>query len=393
MNRTSYYFEKIMSIPRESGNEGVIADYLCDFAKEKGLFYHRNEVHDVIIRKDNNSSKNIILQCHTDMVCVSMHKKDFGKEGIDWYIEEDFYKAKGTTLGADNGIGVAMILSLLEENQENFPNIEAVFTTQEETTMIGAEKLNYEKIRGKTLISLDGVEEGVLEVSSAGMCNISLVKTLNKLDDVERANCYKIKINNLLGGHSGDDIHKNRINAITLLFKILKDIFPIGVINVNGGSKDNVIASSASCEFISSLSINELKSIIDRYVSISEENGNKPKISIEEIKTIKGVYDFNSALKLINQLKQGVLTQNSCSFPVTSQNVGVINFNEGILEVKMSLRSSDKEDENKKLNEIENLAKENEFKYELKTKKPFFPYKENSKLTYTCLYGGRNIFK
>ena len=381
MNRTCYYFEKLMSIPRKSGNESMIADYLCDFAKEKGLPYHRNDVHDVIIKKNNNSSKNIILQCHTDMVCVSdtNNSKDFNKEGIDWYIEGDFYKAKGTTLGADNGIGVAMILSLLQETGD-LPNIEAIFTTQEETTMIGAERLEYEKINGKTLISLDGVEEGVLEVSSAGMCNISLVKKLNKIDRIADEKVYKLKIDNLLGGHSGDDIHKNRINAISLLFKVLKEISPIGVIGINGGSKDNVIASFASCEFVSLLDINELKVVVSKSSDISEENNNKPKISIEEIDEIKDAYDFKSVIKLINKFKQGVLTYNKNRFPITSQNIGVIDLNKERLEIQVSLRSSDIEEEIKKLNEIECLARENGFQYNLKVKKPFFPYKEDSKL-------------
>ena len=129
------------------------------------------------------------------MVCVNDIgvNKDFDNEGIDWYIDGDYYKAKGTTLGADNGIGIAMILSLLKENNNNFPNIEAIFTTQEETTMLGATNLHYSKLNGNTLISLDGIKEGDLEVSSAGMCNIELKKPLKEVPIPAYANAYEIE--------------------------------------------------------------------------------------------------------------------------------------------------------------------------------------------------------
>lgn len=169
------YFEEIMSIPRESGKEERIAQYLINYAKESNIEYHLGEYNTVLLRKNNNSDKTIILQAHSDMVCVSTKDYDFDNKGIPFYIDGDYYRAKNTSLGADDGIGVAIILAILQEN-ENMPNIEAIITTQEETTMLGAMNFDYSLITGKTLISLDGIREGEIEASSAGMSSITLSK-------------------------------------------------------------------------------------------------------------------------------------------------------------------------------------------------------------------------
>ena len=129
--------------------------------------------------------------------------------------------AKGTSLGADDGIGIAIILDILQES-ENMPNIEVMITTQEETTMLGAMNFDYSLITGKTLISLDGIKEADIESSSAGMCSITLSKKINYI--ANNNNEYKLSIKGLMGGHSGDDIEKNRANAIKVAFKMLQEV-------------------------------------------------------------------------------------------------------------------------------------------------------------------------
>ena len=173
------------------------------------------------MRKNNNSDKTIILQAHSDMVCVSTNDYDFDNKGISFYIDGDYYRAKNTSLGADDGIGVAIILAILQEN-ENMPNIEAIITTQEETTMLGAMNFDYSLITGKTLISLDGIREGEIEASSAGMSSITFSKKINYISD--NSKFYKLSVKGLKGGHSGDDINKNRTNAIKLITQILKNL-------------------------------------------------------------------------------------------------------------------------------------------------------------------------
>lgn len=172
------YFEEIMQIPRESGKEEKIAEYLVKFARENNLEYKVGKYNTVYLRKNNNSNKTIILQAHSDMVCVSTEGYDFDNKGIPFYIDGDYYKSKNTSLGADDGIGIAIILAILQEN-ENMPNIEIIITTQEETTMLGASNFDYSLIKGKTLISLDGIKEADIESSSAGMCSITINKEIN----------------------------------------------------------------------------------------------------------------------------------------------------------------------------------------------------------------------
>lgn len=157
MKRIFEIFEEILSIPRSSGNENQIANYLIDFAKKHNLESNKDKFNNVLIKKNNHSNKTIILQAHSDMVCVSDIEYDFDNKGIDFYIDDDYYKAKHTSLGADDGIGIAIILAMLEET-ENMPNIEAMITTQEETTMLGAMNFNYDLLSANTLISLDGIK-------------------------------------------------------------------------------------------------------------------------------------------------------------------------------------------------------------------------------------------
>ena len=162
MKNVLEYFEEIMQIPRESGKEEKIAQYLIDYAKTNNIEYKLGKYNTVFLRKNNNSEKTIILQAHSDMVCVSIDNYDFDNKGISFYIDGDYYKAKNTSLGADDGIGIAIILAILQEN-DNMPNIEVMITTQEETTMLGAINFDYSLLSSKTLISLDGIKEADIE--------------------------------------------------------------------------------------------------------------------------------------------------------------------------------------------------------------------------------------
>lgn len=380
MNNVCKYFEKIMSIPRPSGKEDKIANCLCEFAKARGLWFSKDKFHNVIIKKDNGSKKTIILQCHQDMVCVADAgvNKDFESDGIDWYVDGDYYKAHGTTLGADNGIGVAIILSILDEESKEFPNIEAVFTTQEETTMQGAINLNYDELKGKTLISLDGIKEGDLESSCAGMCNIELAKKLSEARLDAKDNIYELKIDGLLGGHSGDDIGKNRLNAIDLLFRLLKGLNATGIVSIEAGKSNNVIPSFANAIFITKLSENEVNKICNDFECLSEEGGNTPKIYCS-LKGAQGkAYELEGATELITTFNHGMIVGNSDGFPILSENMGAITLKDDTLKIALSIRSSDIKLENKQLEIIEKLSKDNGFDFDLVLRKPASPFKEDS---------------
>ena len=168
------YFYEISKIPRMSGKEEKIADYIENFAKERNLKYIRDIYNNIIIFKDstksNKSNESIMLQCHLDMVCEKEENSshDFEKEALDIYIEEDYIRARDTTLGADNGIGIAIILAILSFNKINHPKIEAIFTVQEETTMEGAKQIDVSMLESKKMICLDNMNEEELWIGCAG---------------------------------------------------------------------------------------------------------------------------------------------------------------------------------------------------------------------------------
>ena len=207
-------FIKLTKIPRSSGKEGKIADYLVEFAKERNLECFRDKYNNVIIKKKAKieNAKTIILQGHTDMVCEKEDgiEFDFDTMPIEAYIEDGWIKAKGTTLGADNGVGASMILSMLDENTDNV-NIEAVFTATEETSMNGANHIDASLLEGKTMINLDGTEESVVECACAGMLCLKVMSSFKK--EKSEFQGYRVSIKNLAGGHSGESIHEARGNA------------------------------------------------------------------------------------------------------------------------------------------------------------------------------------
>ena len=390
------YFEEIMAIPRESGKEEKIASYLINYAKENNLEYSLGKYNTVFLRKNNNSDKTIILQAHSDMVCVSTNKYDFDNKGIPFYIDEDYYKAKETSLGADDGIGLAIILAILQE-KDNMPNIEAMITTEEETTMLGASNFDYSKITGNTLISLDGITEADIESSSAGMCSLTIYKKISYKED---NNIYKLLISGLAGGHSGDDIHKHRCNAIKLAFRLLNKLEYKSIVDINIGKKDNVIPSEGYIIFSSNKSLEELNNILSNINIDLEEDDKDLSLTIEKYDDNKSIDESNDIYNFINEIKDGLLeTFKEDNFPLLSANIGKISIKNDNLEIKYSIRSSDKEKEDNLLKKLKELANKYNFKIIIDSKKPFFPFKEVSKIrkllanSYKKLYGKDTVIK
>lgn len=174
INEVLKYFYEINKIPRMSGKENKIADYIENFANKKNFKYIRDTYNNNIIIKEkskwNRSNESIMLQCHLDMVCEKEENSnhDFLNDGLEVYIDGDFIKAKNTTLGADNGIGIAIILAILNSNKINHPKIEAIFTVQEETTMEGAKNIDVSMLKSKKMICLDNMNEEELWIGCAG---------------------------------------------------------------------------------------------------------------------------------------------------------------------------------------------------------------------------------
>ena len=187
------------------------------FAKERGLEVEQDEANDVIIKKPGTpgyeNSEPVILQGHMDMVCEKTPDSDhdFKTDGLDLYVEDGYVKARGTTLGGDDGIAIAMAMAILDSNDIPHPPIEAVFTVDEETGMGGAEAVDLSGLKGKKLLNIDSEEEGVLTSGCAG--GIVFETLIPVTREAKEGTKVRIKVHGLLGGHSGNEIHRQRGNA------------------------------------------------------------------------------------------------------------------------------------------------------------------------------------
>ena len=220
------FFEEISAIPRGSGNEKGIADYIENFAKERNLWYVRDAVDNLLVRIEGSAGREnedaLLLQGHTDMVCEknSDTEHDFEKDPLKLYIDENgWLRAKGTTLGADNGVAVALMLLVLDGGLKSHMPVECLFTTSEEIGLDGAKAFDYSCVKATGMINLDSENEGIVTVSCAGGIRSDLMMKPNKVK-LEGA-ALEIKISGLMGGHSGAEINCGRANANKLMGRIL----------------------------------------------------------------------------------------------------------------------------------------------------------------------------
>lgn len=392
-NSASYYFEQILDIPRPSGNEEKIAGFLVHFAQLHNLEYEVDNFSNVIIKKKGTlpyKCDPIILQAHTDMVCTSNENYDFENKGIEWYLEDGYYKAKKSSLGADDGAGVAIILALLSDNSLEHPPIEAVFTVQEETTMDGAKNLNYKKLKGKRLISLDGTEEDKIEVSCAGMASIKVSAPYELVPSTKAS--YQLTISGLLGGHSGVDIDLNHGNAIKILANMLKDIKDLEIVSIEAGSKENVIPSSAKCIFNTN---HDFSANFQFFKTFYQTEYGTIKLDFRRMKTRELAIPVEKSLDIINflnKIEDGVLKRNDVGFPLTSSNLGVITQDSEKILIELSIRSSIVGFEDFYVSRAERVAKKYHLKYSLEDKKPFFTFREDSPLRQLLVETYQNMF-
>ena len=223
------YFEEISKIPRGSGNEKGISDYLAQEGRRLGLEVIQDETLNVIIKKEASkgyeNSPAVILQGHMDMVCEKNKDvdHDFSKDPIELEVKGDYLYAKGTTLGADNGIAVAMGLALLASGDIATPKLEVLFTVNEEVSMEGAMNLDGSVFDGRYIINLDSEEEGKITVSCAGGVT-AIAKIKKELKDISDKDIFAINIKGLKGGHSGIEIDKKRANSNILIGRILNNL-------------------------------------------------------------------------------------------------------------------------------------------------------------------------
>ncbi len=305
-----YYFDAITKIPHGSYHEKAISDYVVSFAKEHNLKCVQDKMWNVVIYKDASSGYEdydpIMLQGHMDMVCeaVSGLDFDFETQPIETYVDEDGrLRAKGTTLGADDGMGVAEMLAILSDDSLKHPPLECVFTVQEEVGLFGALGLDKTLIHSHRMISLDGGGEVMTSISSAGGVNV--INEI-KCDLVSNENpTYSLKVTGLTGGHSGGEIHKEKGNANKLVTRILKEMMKevnVSLVSIDGGTKDNAITRESIAVFSSSTS----KEVIETKVKELTD-----KIYVEFEDSDPG---FTSELELIE-------TSSTCMSEQSTKNV------------------------------------------------------------------------
>ncbi|MBN1037569.1 aminoacyl-histidine dipeptidase [Clostridium botulinum] len=355
-----YYFNEISRIPRGSGNEKGISDYLLNFGKNLGLEAIQDDALNIIIKKPASpgyeKSPIVIIQGHMDMVCEKNNEKvhDFTKDPIELVTKDDFIYASGTTLGADDGIAVAYAMAILEDNTIEHPAIEVLLTSDEEAGMSGAMALKSGCLDGKIVINLDSEDEGKLLVSCAG--GIRTKSTLNVQWENTKKNkkAFKLIIKGLSGGHSGSDIHLGRGNSNKLIGRVLKNILnqmELNLVSLNGGSKNNAIPREATAELL--IDADKEKELLNIISTLREEFKNEFRVKdtniqleIEELKeNIEKVFSKESTDNVINLLylyPNGINTVSSDIEGLTesSTNIGVLTTKEDHVEYDSAVRSS-----------------------------------------------------
>lgn len=406
------YFEEIISIPRGSGNEKAISDYLVSFAKENNLEYIQDKALNVIIKKEASKgyegSKPVILQGHIDMVCEKNKdtQHDFTKDPIIPVIKDDFVYAKGTTLGADNGIAVAMTLAILASKEIKHPAIEALFTTEEETGMGGAQALSKEYIKGRSLINIDSEEEGQLLVSCAGGVRNQIILPINYDHAPKGYSTFELTIRGLKGGHSGMEIDKGRANANKLMGRVLEALLiktEILLSSINGGSKNNAIpremdvifAVPSEDEEILHSEINNWQEIFQNEFRNSDKGIilNLTKLN-NEVKVITNS-QTEKAIKLLYMIPNGIETMSMAikGLVESSTNLGVVTTAEESIIYDSAIRSSVLSLRNEILEKTTLVAITFGASISTQSAYPEWQYNENSPLrdvfisTYKDMYG------
>lgn len=372
-------FAKISQIPRCSNDEEEISQFIYDFGLSLGLETSRDEYGNVLIikpaSKGYESHDSLVLQAHLDMVCEktedSLH--DFSCDPIELQVEGDIIKAKDTTLGADDGAGVALMMAILEDNRLDHPRLECLFTTTEETGMDGAIGLSENLLTGKNLINLDNEEDWVIIVGCAGGINAYL--DLNfKRERIDGLKNYQVKVSGLKGGHSGMMIDEPLLNAIKLLSSLLlklKAELSFKLQDINGGSKHNAIPSSAYA--VIGVEEDEEDSLKDEFLKISEELKSQYikreldlEFTLEQVDSHSDYIDPDASqriLRLISTHPHGVNTYDKeLDIVRSSNNLAIVKSDEESFSLQTSIRSSDEKDMKALKDEISSLAGKDGFK-------------------------------
>ena len=348
-------FEELCVIPHGSTHTKAISDWCVEFGKKLGLEHYQDEANNVILiapaTPGYETAPAVILQGHLDMVCEKEPgcAKNMDAEGLDLFVEGDVVGARGTTLGSDDGIAVAMALAALEDRTMPHPRLEAVLTTEEEIGMMGAAALDVSPLRGRTMLNIDSEVEGVFTVGCAGgsrvSCRLPLVRA--PFDGETLA----IRVGGLVGGHSGVEIDKGRANADMLLGRLLKAASAaaeVRLVSAQGGSKDNAIPTAAEAVFVTADS-GAVREVVEKLtVDLKKEyRAADPglTVAVEPGVACWPPMDADTtekAICLLLCLPNGIqaMSMDIPGLVQTSLNLGILACEEGQLSADFSVRSS-----------------------------------------------------
>ncbi len=405
------YFYEICSIPHGSGNVKMISDYLVEFAKEHKLYYRQDELFNVIIKKPATVGYEdrpaVIIQGHIDMVSVKTAEcnKDLEKEGLDLDYENGFLYAKGTSLGADDGIAVAYALAILASDVIEHPALEVLLTTDEEIGMFGATALELSDIESRIMLNIDSEEEGIFLAGCAGgaqvVCNIPI-----EYEKFSGCMC-DVSLTGFTGGHSGVEIICQRANANVLLGRILYNLsknVDFRIVSVDGGEKDNAIATFSDAKIV--VAAKDTDTLRENVISMfevikSEYVTTDPNISVKvNIEDLDNhmVCDMATTKRVVtalNCMPNGILKMSNdiSGLVQTSLNLGILKTVEGKVLLSYSVRSAVSSEKAELIDRLECLTKSLLGYCEISGDYPAWEYQRESRLreimceTYKDMYG------
>ena len=403
------FFEYISSVPRGSGNTSAVADLCVKFAQDRGLTCFRDAVNNVIIYKaatpGYENEPTIILQGHLDMVCAKNNEctKDMSKEPIDLAFDDKYVFAKGTTLGADDGIAIAYAMAILDSNDIKHPPIEAVFTIDEETGMDGASFIDASKISGRILLNIDSEEEGIFTCGCAGGCRVISEIPIKREAPGNEDEIIKIVLTGLKGGHSGAEIHRQPASANYLLGRVLYELYhetPFRINSFFGGKFDNVISDHTEAVIsVEKGKSDGISSFIKNYNDdLKIEYGSvNPDIQLtysksgedipEDFKNPLSLKDTEKILKTIYLIRQGVIemSMDLKGMVQTSQNLGIIKTDSETFSFDILVRSSIEGQKKTAINRIVELVKLMGGSTSFTGNYPGWRFDPNSKLREKCI--------
>lgn len=351
--RVFAHFEALSEIPRGSGNEKQVSDYLLNTFRAKGFETVQDEHWNIIIKKPASKgyehAPTVMLQGHMDMVCEKNAdvEHDFLSDPIKLRVVGDRIYATGTTLGADNGIGVALALAVLEDESLRHPALEVVITTDEERGMVGATRLDCSSLKSKVLLNLDNGGEGVFTAGCAGGGRVIYTVPVRKAQRSKRQG-FHLTVRGLTGGHSGADIHLGRGNAIKIMGRVLYGLGELVELSaVSGGSKENAIPREADatlcCDDRQALEqeIRKWDALLKEEYAVADAG---ISLQLEECFPPERVFDAATKAKIISAIlliPNGVNTQDGdIGLVISSNNLGVVEQTEGAVILKSCPRSS-----------------------------------------------------